>query len=180
MVDTTPIRPLDELEVLTETQLEHIIEKEPANADNARYTLGRLQIEGTFPETVPRNEKKGINWIKTAVKNGNLPATEFKVYYDIRFARAPDLKKIEQTLHFIAEKGNSTRAYNTLAEFAHAQNKKEGYKEEAAKFYNKSAEMGCLIGTHWMGVFYQEGFGVGKNIDKAIELLGKAAKMGNA
>ena len=179
MVETQQ-RTLADLEVMTESQLELIIEREPLNADNARYTLGKLQIEGTFPEAVPRNEKKGINWIKTAVKNGHLPATEFKVYYDIRFAKTPELKKIEQALHFVAEKGGSARAFNTLAEFAHAQNKKEGYKEEAAKFYNKSAELGCLIGTHWMGVFYQEGFGVSRNLDKAIELLGKAAKMGNA
>jgi TPR repeat protein len=142
--------------------------------------LGKLMIEGTFPENVPRNEKKGINWIKTAVKNGHLPATELKVYYDIRFAAQPDLKKIEAALHLVAEKGNSSRAYNTLAEFAHAQNKKEGYKEEAAKYYNKSQEMGCLIGTHWMGVFYQEGFGVTRNLEKSIELLQRAAKMGNA
>jgi TPR repeat protein len=178
MVET--VRTLDELEVMTESQLEQVIEREPVNADNARYTLGRLQVEGTFPESVPRNEKKGINWIKTAVKNGNMLATEFKVYYDIRFARSPDLKKIEETLHFIAEKGHSARAFNTLAEFAHAQNKKEGFKEEAAKYYNKSAEMGCLIGTHWMGVFYQEGFGVSKNLDKAVEMLKRAAKLGNA
>ena len=97
-----------------------------------------MLFRSTFPENVPRNEKKGINWIKTAAKNGHLPATEFKVYYDIRFASQPDLRKIESALHQVAEKGNSSRAYNTLAEFAHAQNKKEGYKEEAAKFYNKS------------------------------------------
>jgi TPR repeat protein len=152
MVET--LRKFGDLEVMNESQLELIIEREPANADNARYILGKLQIEGTFPETVPRNEKKGINWIKTAVKNGHLPATEFKVFYDIRFAKAPELKKIETSLHLIAEKAGSARAYNTLAEFAHAQNKKEGYKEEAAKYYNKSAELGCLIGIHWMGVFY--------------------------
>lgn len=157
-----------DLEGMTEPELETIIEREPVNADNARFMLGKLQVEGTFPENVPRNEKKGINWIKAAVKNGHLPATEFKVYYDIRFARAPDLKKIESTLLLVAEKANSSRAYNTLAEFAHAQNKKDGYKEEAAKYYNKSQELGCLIGTHWMGVFYQEGFGVSKNLDKSI------------
>jgi uncharacterized protein len=105
---------------MTEVQLEQIIESEPANADNARYMLGKLQVEGTFPENVPRNEKKGINWIKTAVQHGHLLATEFKVYYDIRFAKAPELKKIESALHFVAEKSNSARAYNTLAEFAHA------------------------------------------------------------
>mmetsp|Transcript_11751 Transcript_11751/g.8192 ORF Transcript_11751/g.8192 Transcript_11751/m.8192 type:complete len:129 (-) Transcript_11751:757-1143(-) len=42
-----------------------------------------------------------------------------------------------------------------------------------------SAEQGCFIGTHWMGVFYQEGFGVAKNIPKSIELLKKSAKAGN-
>ena len=130
------LRPLDDLEAMNENELEAIISNEPANADNARYMLGKLQIEGTFPEAVPRNEKKGINWIKTAIKNGHLLATEFKVYYDIRFAKSPELKKIESTLTFLAEKGTSARAFNTLAEFAHAQNKKEGYKEEAAKFYN--------------------------------------------
>jgi TPR repeat protein len=31
-----------------------------------------------------------------------------------------------------------------------------------------------------MGVFYQEGFGVSRNLEKSIELLKKASKMGNA
>lgn len=60
-------RSLGDLEVMTEMQLEQIISTEPGNADNSRYMLGKLQIEGTFPESVPRNDKKGINWIKTAV-----------------------------------------------------------------------------------------------------------------
>ena len=111
---------MSDLEVMTESQLELIIEREPLNADNARYMLGKLQIEGTVPEAVPRNEKKGINWIKTAVKNGHLAATELKVYYDIRFAKQPDIKKIEAALHLCADKANSAKACNTLAEFAHA------------------------------------------------------------
>ena len=78
---------------------------------------------------MPRNEKKGINWIKAAVKNEHLPAIEFKVYYDIRFAKQPDLKKIQAALHRVAEERKSARAYNTLAEFAHAQNKVEGHME---------------------------------------------------
>lgn len=104
MVETA-LRSLADLEVMTESQLELIIEKEPTNSDNARYMLGKLCLEGTFPEAVPRNEKKGINWIKTAVKNGHLPATELKVYYDIRFAKQPDLKKIIAALNLVAEKG---------------------------------------------------------------------------
>jgi TPR repeat protein len=42
-----------------------------------------------------------------------------------------------------------------------------------------SAEQGDVIGLHWMGVFYHEGWSVAKNIDKAIEFLTKAAEAGN-
>jgi len=79
----------------------------------------------------------------------------------------------------VVKANKSTRACNTMAEFMHAQNKLENYKEEAAKYYSTSAEQGCIIGTHWMGVFYQEGFGVARNLNKSIELLKKAARAGN-
>ena len=42
-----------------------------------------------------------------------------------------------------------------------------------------SAEQGCQLGIHWMGVFYNLGWGVSKNIDKAIEYLTKSSKEGN-
>jgi TPR repeat protein len=32
---------------------------------------------------------------------------------------------------------------------------------------------------HWMGVFYTMGFGVSKNVEKAITFLKKSAKEGN-
>ena len=70
---------------LKEAELESIIASEPNRADDARYILGRLLIEGTFPETVPRNEQKGINWLKTAAKNGHMDALEHKTYWAIRF-----------------------------------------------------------------------------------------------
>jgi hypothetical protein len=41
---------------MKEEELESMIASDPRKADDARYILGRLQIEGTFPETVPRNE----------------------------------------------------------------------------------------------------------------------------
>jgi len=55
MVDSAP-KTLAELEVLTEAELEAVIKKGGANVDDARYTLGKLYLEGTFPEAVPRNE----------------------------------------------------------------------------------------------------------------------------
>jgi TPR repeat protein len=42
-----------------------------------------------------------------------------------------------------------------------------------------SAEQGDQVAIHWMGVFYHLGFGVAKNVDKAIENLLIAAKGGN-
>ena len=72
-----------------------------------------------------------------------------------------------------------SRACNTIAEFAHAQTADETNKEKAARYYMMSAAQGCLVGTHWVGVFYMEGFGVSRNLDKAEESLLKAARMGN-
>ena len=112
-----------ELEWMKESELESIIASEPTKADDARYILGRLQIEGTFPENVPQNEKKGVSWLKTAAKNGHLLALEHQTYWAIRFDKQPNIKKIQQSLEKIVEEGKSARACNTLAEFAHAQSK---------------------------------------------------------
>ena len=104
--------------------------------------LGRLLIEGISPEKVPKNETKGINWIKTAAKNGHIPSVEYKTYYDIRFDRQPNLKKIMQGLETVVTEAPSrcSRACNTIAEFAHAQSRDEANKEKAARYYNMSAE----------------------------------------
>ena len=42
-----------------------------------------------------------------------------------------------------------------------------------------SAEQGDIVGMHWIGVFYHDGFGVSKDTKKAKEFLIKAADMGN-
>lgn len=49
----------------------------------------------------------------------------------------------------------------------------------AAKYYLHSAEKGDIIGCHWMGVFYDEGFGVNKNLEKSIDFLKTSAEAGN-
>ena len=43
-----------------------------------------------------------------------------------------------------------------------------------------AAEEGCVVGIHWMGVYYAEGFGVAQDLDKAEAMLLKAQKEGNA
>ena len=171
----------DELDQLSQAELEAIITNEPAKADDARYVLGRLLIEGISPTKVPPNETMGNNYIKLGAKNNHLASIEYKTYYDIRFAAQPNLKKIMDGLDTVVAQAPNrcSRACNTIAEFAHAQSRDEANKDKAARYYNTAAEQGCLIGTHWMGVFYMEGFGVSQNLDKAETMLIKAAKMGN-
>jgi TPR repeat protein len=43
-----------------------------------------------------------------------------------------------------------------------------------------AAEQGCVVGTHWMGVYYMEGFGVTQDLNKSEAFLLKAHKQGNA
>ena len=57
--------------------------------------------------------------------------------------------------------------------------KDEENKGKAARLYKLSEEQGCIIGAHWMGVFYMEGFGVARDVEKAEQMLLKGAKSGN-
>jgi hypothetical protein len=83
--------------------------------------LGKNLIEGSFPDRIPRNEKKGLNWVKEAEKHGHLPALEYKTYYDIRFEKHPSIDKIVKSLETCVVRVKSTRACATLAELCHAQ-----------------------------------------------------------
>ena len=153
---------LAELEIMTEADLEALIHKEVSSklADDARYSLGKNQIEGSFPDRIPRNEKKGLQWIKQAVEHDHLPALEYKTYYDIRFEKHPSIDKIVKGLEKCVDKSKSCRAACTLAEFCAAQPDIEGNKAKACKYYMIAAEQGDVVGTHWIGIYYMEGYGV--------------------
>jgi len=170
------------LEIMTEKELESIINTEGNNqlGNDARYCLGKNCIEGSFPDKVPRNESKGLNWIKEALTNGHLPALEYKTYFDIRFDKHPSIERIIESLEKCAADNNkSPRACATLAEFCHAKEKEEGNKEKAAHYYATAMGEDCIVGTHWMGVYYSEGFGVSQDLKKSETLLLKTAKAGN-
>ena len=178
---------------MTEKELEaHILDKSTRGKDDARYVLGKLMVEGSSSK-VGQNENKGLNYLKEAAKAGNLGALEYKTYYDIRFDRKPNIEKITGSLKTIMEKSsNPARACNTLGEFKHAQASSqkqspdpkhhpegEANATEAAKHYQTSADLGDVIGNHWIGVFKHEGFGVAKNIDAAMENLMVGVNAGN-
>jgi len=93
---------LEELAHQTELYLEHAItanvKADPAYANDCKYALGKLMIEGTHPDNVPLNMIKGINWIKDAANKKHGLADELKTYCDIRFEKVPSLKRIEASL----------------------------------------------------------------------------------
>ena len=122
---------------MTEAELELlIIEK---NSDDARFILGKLLLEGSS-DKIKRNEAKGMNWVKEAVKNNHLDALEFKTFFDIRYDTQPKINKIFKNLETIIEKTKSLKCCNMLGEFNQGQDKKPNYQEESAKYYSMSAE----------------------------------------
>jgi TPR repeat protein len=105
MVESTQ-KPLTELTVpelenLTEGELEATITANGANANDARLVLGRQYIEGTGK--FPKNVKKGFNWVKEAGKNGHIGALEYRVYYEIRFDKQPNMKKLQDNLQKVVD-----------------------------------------------------------------------------
>ena len=90
------------------------------SSTDAKFVLGKMMVEGSS-ETIPFNEKKGLNWIKEAVQAGNSAALEYKTYYDIRFDSAPKLPKIIENLEKIIESSKSCKALNVMGELSHAQ-----------------------------------------------------------
>ena len=175
---------------MDENELEGLaLAKNPSS--DAKFVLGRLMIEGSS-DKVPFNEKKGLNWIKEAVTAGNMSALEYKTYHDIRFDSNPKLNKITENLQKIIQANQSCKALNVMGELAHAQasaaigNEDEKIRAqgeekatEAARFYMQSAEQGDILATHFCGTFTHLGFGVSKNLSKAVELLSKSADAGH-
>lgn len=106
------------MEDMTEDELEVFISSKNGTAE-ARYVLGKLLIEGTSPK-VSKNETKGLNWLKDALKKGDINALEYKTYWDIRFDKAPKLEEIVENLEKVVQINKSARACNTLAELNHA------------------------------------------------------------
>lgn len=79
---------MHQLEDMTEKELETIILNNSISGqqNDARYVLGKLMIEG-ISDKIAKNENKGLNWLKEAVKKGHMPSLEYKTYWDIRFDR---------------------------------------------------------------------------------------------
>ena len=88
---------LHQMEDMTEKELEALILSKSSQENDARYVLGKLLIEGVS-DKVAKNENKGLNWLKEAMKKGHMPSVEYKTYWDIRFDRQPKIQQIRDSL----------------------------------------------------------------------------------
>lgn len=88
---------INQLEEMTERELEGLILNKSAQENDARYVLGKLMIEATS-DKIAKNENKGLNWLKEAAKKGHMPSIEYKTYWEIRFDKSPKLQQIKENL----------------------------------------------------------------------------------
>jgi TPR repeat protein len=176
-MDYVDITKYGDLFELNEADLEQIATNE--NSDNARYVLGTKAVEGNDPERVKKNDKKGITWLREAAGNDHLDSQEYLAYYDIRFEKVPNIRRIMAYLEAVVEKKESTRALTTLAEFYINQRKERRSVERGFELYKKSAELGDLIANYWVGVLLHRGQGVEKEVKEGIKYLEKASELGN-
>jgi hypothetical protein len=147
--------------------------------NNAKYVLGVKSLEGTDPEKVAKNDKKGLTWLREAAGDDHTDSQEYLAYYDIRFEDVPNIRRIMGYLESVIEKKDSTRALTTLAEFYINQKKEKKSVERGFELYKKSAELGDLVANYWVGVLYHRGQGVDKDVKTAIKYLETAREKGN-
>lgn len=132
-MDNVDINNYKEFLDLTEAELEGVVAKD--NSDNARYVIGVKAIEGNDQTRVKKNEKKGASWLREAAANDHIDSQEYLAYYDIRFEKVPNIKRIMAYLESVIEKKESTRALTTLAEFYINQRKEKKSVERGFELY---------------------------------------------
>ena len=176
-MDYVDIEEYKDLANLTEAELEEIIIKD--SSDKARYIIGVKAIEGNDLEKVKKNEKKGVSWLREAATSDHIDSQEYLAYYDIRFEKVPNVKRIMAYLEAVVDKKDSTRALTTLAEFLLNQRNEKKSIERGFELYKKAADLGDLVACYWVGVLCHRGQGVDKDVKTGVKYLEKARSLGN-
>ena len=149
-MDLIDIEEYKDLLEMTEADLEKVVEDEKSN--NAKYVLGIKAVEGFDTEKVKKNETRGINWLREAASNDHIDSQEYLAYYDIRFEKVPNIKRIMAYLESVIEKKDSTRALTTLAEFYINTSKDPKNSKRGFELYKRSADLDDLIACYWVGI----------------------------
>ena len=154
------------------------------NIAESQYGLGILYEHG---QGVEQDPQKAAEWVQKAAEQGlDSAQSQLGYYYFTEMGVPRDLDKAIYWLRK-ASKQNDSGAMWLLGTLLIAQdmfkdkNSKElkSKRDEALKWFKKSAEAGNPQGQSWLGSAYHSGEIVGKDIELAKKWLRKAAEQGD-
>jgi hypothetical protein len=139
---------------------------------NAQFNLGSFYKNGIGVE---QNIEKSIKYLKAAAKQDHDKAKRYLRYLSQmkkKWSRIEDLIKA-------ADSGNAEAECDLgLFYSKHGHGTTEGLIK-AVPWLIKAADKGFAEAQFWLAYLYESGIGVEEDIDKAIELYGKAAAQGH-
>lgn len=154
------------------------LEKLAKNNPAALVKLGDMYMEG---QGVEKNEKKGVDYYKKALKKNDLEAMyKLSNAYLTGKGIKEDTSEGLRLLREAAEKGN-VNAQKQLA-YLYSNENDYVYKvyDKAVKNFTLAADQGDLESQVTIGNFYLYGYHVDRNYETAFHYLDMAAKQGNA
>lgn len=128
-----------------------------------QYTLARCYLDGIG---VSLDTKQGVEWLKTAAKNGHKGAQEALESYGVGHT-VPTEIYFNATLSK-AEQGDVESIYNVGSCYSRGTGVNPDQKK-AFEWYKKSAEQGLAEGQHATGLRYIKGKGVERDEVEALK-----------
>ena len=130
-----------------------------------------------------KNYKEAIVWYRKAADQGNI-AGEYNL--GILYEKGLGLKTdLSQAIHWYQKAANQndkdavTHLTNAQIKLAGQLYQAKNYKE-AVSLYRRLAEQGNSVGQYNLGILYEKGLGVSRDIDQAKAWFQKAAYQGDA
>jgi TPR repeat protein len=144
----------------------------------SQYTLGCLYRKGSG---VPKDETQSMFWYQKAAGNGDPSAQNtLAICYDLGKGLEADVTQAMYWYQKAADQGNS-QALITLAEKYHAGDGVEQNFGLAMNYYLKASQLGGMnsaMAEYKIGLLYEGGMGVPKNLPEAVRWYKKSASKG--
>ena len=156
----------------TSSDLEKLRKRASKGNAEAMLELGLRYLAGNGTE---QNAEIAVRWFRNAAEAGNVEAQrQLAVCYKRGIGLPVDIIAYEIWMEKAASAGD-VEAQLELGEHYN------GLEEEQCAFwYGKAARQGNAEGEYWLGVLYDNGYGVEQDYSKAYEWISQAATAGHA
>lgn len=135
----------------------------------AQYNLGAMYDGGVG--SVEQDESKSIRWYLKAAKQGYAKA-QFNLA--VTYEKKGELKKAEEWYLKAAEQKLPSAHYNLGVYYL-----ERNERRKAAEWSSNAAELEHLDGCFNLAVLYRDGYGVSRDVAKAVEYFQWAARRGD-